>query len=254
MKLLFIGDIVSQPGREAVKQILPKLKAEHSIDVVIANCENITMGRGFSNEHLKEMMSVGVDYFTSGDHVFWQKTGLTDIENAPVVIPANYPDTVPGKRHHILDLGAKGSLLIFNLMGRTFLNEKLNDPFTTADQILEEHKDIKYKLIDFHAEATSEKAALAHYLDGRVDVFVGTHTHVPTCDQLVLNGGTMFISDAGMSGMVDSVLGVKKEIIIDYYKTALNQRFEWPDTGRSAFRSVLFDFDSRLISRLDFLI
>ena len=254
MKLLFIGDIVSAPGREAVKKYLPTLKSEHSIDVVIANGENITQGRGFTQDHLKEMVDVGVDYFTSGDHVFWQKGTPDIIDSAPIIIPANYPDTVPGKRYHVLDLGAKGSLLVMNLLGRTFLNERLNDPFTTADEILEKHKDVKYKFLDFHAEASSEKYALAHYLDGRVDVFVGTHTHVPSCDQFVLPGGSMFISDAGMNGVIDSVLGVKKELIIQLYKTGLNQRFEWSESGISAFRSVLFDLTTKSISRLDFLI
>ena len=253
MRLLFIGDIVSTPGREAVKRYLPSLKIENGIDVVVANAENVTYGRGITTANLKELQSYGVDYFTGGDHVFWQK-GTTDIiDSEPIVIPANYSAMVPGNRSYVLDLGAKGSLLILNLLGRTFINEKLDDPFKAADRILEEYPDVKYKFLDFHAEATSEKYALAHYLDGRVDVVVGTHTHVPTCDQLVLPNGTMFISDAGMTGVVDSVLGVKKEIIIDLYRSGLNQRFEWAESGATAFRSVLFDLTTRSISRLDFL-
>src|SRR3989344_4550979 len=246
MKILIIGDIVGGPGRDAVAKVLPDILQSDTIDFVIANAENIAHGRGVTKETLKQMQDVGVDYFTSGDHLFWQKGSLDIIEGLPVIRPANYPKTVPGE-------GDKGKILLINLMGRTFLNERLDDPFSMADMILEKYKDEKslLTLVDFHAEATSEKYALGFYLDGRVTSVTGTHTHVPTCDNRVLPKGTLFVTDVGMSGNVDSVLGVKKELIIDMYTTALNQKFEWEDSGRKVFNSVLIDTEEKSIRRID---
>ena len=138
-------------------------------------------------------------------------------------------------------------------MGRTFLNERLDDPFTKVDEILDEYKDedLSAILVDFHAEATSEKSALGFYLDGRVDAVIGTHTHVPTCDCRMLPKGTLFVSDVGMTGNIDSVLGVKKEIVIGLYTTARNQKFEWELQGKKAFRSVLVDTEAKTIERVD---
>jgi metallophosphoesterase (TIGR00282 family) len=256
MKILFLGDIVSDPGRKAVVTLLPKVKDEVKPDVVIANVENMVQGRGINDETLKEMQTAGIDYFTSGDHVFWQKNTDEILDREFIVRPANYPVGIAGKGHHLLDLGAKGSILIINLMGRTFLNDRLDDPFRKIDEILAEYegKDIQATFVDFHAEATSEKLAFAFYVDGRVDAVVGTHTHVPTSDTMVLPKGTLYVTDAGMNGNIDSVLGVKKEIIINLFMTAQNQRFEWEDTGRIAFRSVFIDTEAKEIKRIDYLL
>jgi len=253
MKILIIGDIVGGPGRDAVAKVLPDILRSDTIDFVIANAENIAHGRGVTESTLKQMQDAGVDYFTSGDHLFWQKGSLDIIESLPVIRPANYPKAVPGEGYKIFDLGKKGKILLINLMGRTFLNERLDDPFSVADMILEKYKDEKslLTLVDFHAEATSEKYALGFYLDGRVTSVTGTHTHVPTCDNRALPKGTLFVADVGMSGNVDSVLGVKKEIIIDMYTTALNQKFEWEESGRKAFNSVLIDTEEISIKRID---
>ena len=254
MKILFIGDIVAQPGREAVKEILPQVKKAHKIDFVIANAENLAHGRGATEETIHEMMSCGVNYFTGGDHLFWQRGFEEVIATLPVIRPANYPGDVPGKGYALIDVNGK-KLLIINLMGRTSFgstNSYLDDPFTKADEILQNYADeTVYSIIDFHAEATSEKAALAFYLDGKVSAIVGTHTHIPTCDQMVLPNGTSFITDIGMTGNIDSVLGVKKEIIIKSFLTATNQKFEWESAGRKAFRSVILDTDSKEILRCD---
>lgn len=259
MKILCVGEIVAGLGRKAVQSVLPELIKQESVDFVFSNCENLVSGRGFNQEKIEEMRKSGVDFFTGGDHIFWQKDTEDLLEILPIVRPANYPGNTPGKGYAVVDLGGKGQILIINLMGRTSfggLNPFLEDPFTTADKILSEHEgqSLVAKIIDFHAEATSEKYALAHYLDGKVDIIVGSHTHVPTCDNIVFPKGTMFISDVGMTGSIDSVLGVQKDIILTMFLTARNQRFEWEEHGRKAFRSVLFDTEKKEIKRIDKLI
>ena len=256
MKILFIGDVVAGPGRSVVNQVLPSLKKELEIDVVFANAENISSGRGITKEKLDDLIRSGVDYFSSGDHVYWERGTDEAIDNWPVVIPANYPKGNPGKRYHIIDTGAKGKVLLINVYGRTAffsLPSYMEDPFATVDQILEETKgeNVKEVIVDFHAESTSEKMAMGFYLDGRVSGVVGTHTHVPTADNMPLPKGTLYVTDIGMTGIIDSILGVKKEIILQLFKTARNQRFEWESTGRKAFRSVLLDTDEKSITRID---
>ena len=247
MRILFIGDIVARPGREKVKQILPQIKQDYSVDLVIANAENIAHGRGATTEMIREMKSVGIDYFTGGDHLFWQKGFESEIDLLPVLRPANYPQGAAGKGYEIIITKNKSKVLLINLMGRTFLNERLDDPFRKADEILDKTKPESPDavLVDFHAEATSEKYALGFYLDGRVNAVVGTHTHVPTCDARVLENGTAFVSDVGMTGNINSVLGVKKEIIIDLYLSGQNKKFEWEEEGDAAFRSVLITVDDK---------
>lgn len=251
MKIIFIGDIVSSLGRNAVKKTLPALIGDFEPDLVIANAENITGGRGASIEHLQEMQNCGVNYFTSGDHIFWQRGFEDVIDDLPLVRPQNYPSGTPGKGYDLVKSESGKTLLLVNLQGRTFINERIDDPFSAIDEILDLPIDYDACLIDFHAEATSEKHALAFYLDGRVDVIVGTHTHVPTCDNRIFPKGTLYVSDVGMSGSIDSVLGTKSDIIISLYKTGRNQRFEWEKEGRSAFRSVLIDTDRNTIERFD---
>jgi hypothetical protein len=205
------------------------------------------------------MKMVGIDYFTSGEHIFHER-GTTDfIENVPVLRPANYPKGTPGSGYKIIDLGRKGKVLLINLMGITSFGGKnsfLDNPFVRIDEILEETKNenIDAKIVDFHAEATSEKYSMGFYLDGRVDAVLGTHTHVPTCDNMVLPKGTLYITDIGMCGAIDSSLGVKADITIKMFLTAMNQHFEWESAGRKAFRSVLLDLQAKTIVRIDKII
>jgi hypothetical protein len=253
---MFIGDIVAKPGRDTVKQLLPQLKRENKIDFVIANAENLAHGRGATADTIKEMQSYGCDYFTGGDHLMWHTDFEDSVDRLPDVRPANYPKPFPGVGHALVQHKNGKKILIINLMGRTSFGGAqtyLNDPFRTADEILDKYKEeaIDYKLIDFHAEATSEKSAFGFYMDGRVDAVVGTHTHIPTCDNRALPKGTLFVSDIGMTGNIDSVLGVKKEIIISLFLTARNQKFEWEESGKNAFRSVILDLNEDTISRLD---
>ncbi len=253
MRILFIGDIVARPGRELIEELLPKIIKENKIDFVVANAENLAHGRGATKITLEAMMRAGINYFTSGDHIFWHQGFEDDIEKLPVVRPANFTPGAAGKDYEIVDAGKLGNILIFNLIGRvSFTNNLVDDPFRRADEILEETKnsDLAFSILDFHAEATSEKYALAHYLDGRIGAVIGTHTHVPTCDNLVLPRKTLYISDVGMTGAIDSVIGVKKEIIINQFLTGQHQKFEWENAGTKAFRSVLLDTERNSIERL----
>ena len=259
MKILFVGEIVAKPGREIVQKFLPEIIKEHKPDAVFANCENLSGGRGITEEKIEQMKMVGIDYFTSGEHIFHER-GTTDfIENVPVLRPANYPKGTPGSGYKIIDLGRKGKVLLVNLMGITSFGGKnsfLDNPFVRIDEILEETKNenIDAKIVDFHAEATSEKYSMGFYLDGRVDAVLGTHTHVPTCDNMVLPKGTLYITDIGMCGAIDSSLGVKADITIKMFLTAMNQHFEWESAGRKAFRSVLLDLQAKTIVRIDKII
>ncbi|MBI2414954.1 YmdB family metallophosphoesterase [candidate division WWE3 bacterium] len=252
MRILFIGDIVSRPGRDAVKHVLPGIIKEEEIDFVIANAENLAHGRGATVGTIEEMQDAGVDFFTGGDHLFWHAGFDVDIKDLPVIRPANYPDTVPGEGFKVVETD-KGRLLIIDLMGQTFINEPLSNPFIEVDTILDKFKNEKLDgiLVEFHGEATSDKVAMGFYLDGRVNALVGTHTHIPTCDEKLLPKGTMYITDIGMTGCIDSVLGVKKEIILDRVVRAKKQKFEWETVGRSEFRSVLVDITTKEIRRVD---
>jgi metallophosphoesterase (TIGR00282 family) len=257
MRILFIGDIVAKPGRTAVKEVLPKLRNEEKIDFVVANAENLAHGRGATLDTIREMQQYGVDYFTGGDHLFWHKDFEDEMENLPVIRPANFPDPTPGEGYALVEHTNGEKILLINVMGRTGLgglNVLLEDPFRTTDHILEKFRDekIDHILIDFHGDTTSEKAAFGFYFDGRVTATLGTHTHVPTCDERILPKGTMFISDIGMTGSIDSILGVKTEIIINQFLSARHQKFEWEDTGQKAFRSVILDTKSSTIARKDF--
>jgi hypothetical protein len=259
MKILYVGEIVAKPGREIVQKFLPEIIKEYKPDMVFANCENLSGGRGITEEKIEQMRMAGIDYFTSGEHIFQEKRTEDFINNVPVLRPANYPEGTIGEGYKIIDSGKKGKVLLINLMGLTSFGGKnafLDNPFSKIDEILEKTKDEKVdaKIVDFHAEATSEKYSMGFYLDGRVDAVIGTHTHVPTCDNMVLPKGTLYLTDVGMCGAIDSSLGVKVDITIKMFLTAMSQRFEWENAGRKAFRSVLLDLQSKKIVRIDKII
>lgn len=259
MKILFVGEIVAKPGREVVSKFLPEVVKEHKVDVVFANCENLSGGRGITQDKVEQMKLSGIDYFTSGEHIFQQKDTEDIIDNLPVLRPANYPEGTAGEGYKIIDTGKGGRVLLVNLMGITSYSGKnafLDNPFLKIDEILDKTKDegVDVKIVDFHAEATSEKYSMGFYLDGRVDAVIGTHTHVPTCDNIVLPKGTLYVTDVGMCGAIDSSLGVKADITIKMFLTAMNQRFEWESAGRKAFRSVLLDTEAKSIVRIDKII
>lgn len=241
MRILFIGDIVGHPGKQAVETLLPKLLDRHNPDIVIANAENIAPnGRGITARLAEALFDAGVDILTMGNHVFDQKDSLPFIaEDRRVVRPANYPAGAPGQGYTLCKVGTK-QIAIMNLLGRAFLGD-YDDPFRAADRILEEIGDkTSHIFLDIHAEATSEKIALAHYLAGRVSAVVGTHTHVQTADERILPGGTAMLTDVGMCGPYDAIIGFNKDLVIQRFVTQMPTRFEVAQ-GETQFHAVLID-------------
>ncbi|TRZ78301.1 TIGR00282 family metallophosphoesterase [bacterium] len=229
MNVLFLGDIVGRPGREAVKKILPGLKGKFEIDVVVANGENLAHGIGITQRSIDEIKDYGVDLLTSGNHIWKRKQALEIVEeDDPFIIrPANYPQGVPGKGWKLIDVAGE-KLIVVNLEGRVFMDERLDCPFRALDQILDETKKLKADaiVVDFHAEATSEKKAMGFYAKGRVSAVLGTHTHVQTADEIVFPDGTAYISDVGMVGGKNSILGVKVEQSLSNFLYQIRPKFE----------------------------
>jgi len=235
VKILFIGDIVGEPGRRAVKELLPRLREQHALDFVIANGENSAGGNGITPKIAGEIFSAGVDVITSGDHLWDQKEVLELLANENRFLrPLNYPAGVPGHGSGIFEVKnptakTQGAVLIgvLNAQGRTFMQPPLDNPFSTAaDEVKKLRERTKLIFVDFHAEATSEKIAFARFLDGQVSAVVGTHTHVQTADEQIFPGGTAYLSDAGFTGPHDSVLGREIEPVIKRFLTGMPQRFE----------------------------
>ncbi len=233
MKILFIGDIVGSGGRMAVKEIVPKLQEEFSCDFCVANGENMAAGNGYSRSCIRELADCGVDVFTSGDHIWDQKEWPGAIVDYPNVLrPANLPSVQPGKGAGTFR--TKNGLMVgvLNLLGRTFVATQSDSPFEAAETLVEElRKETPFILVDFHAEATSEKIALGRLLDGRATAVIGTHTHVPTADEQIFPGGTAFQCDAGMVGARESVLGREIKPVLTKFRTGMPVRFPVVETG-----------------------
>ncbi|AZR72580.1 metallophosphoesterase [Anoxybacter fermentans] len=227
MKILCIGDIVGRPGRRAVRELLPKIKEKHKIDLVLANGENAAGGVGLTRKVTEELLSYGIEIITLGNHT-WDNREIfkfIDDDQLPLVRPANYPPKTPGKGYRIFEY-EEARIGIINMLGRVFLGD-FDCPFRTFDQIYEKIKDeTDFILVDFHAEATAEKMAFGWYLDGRATAVFGTHTHIQTADERILPGGTGYITDLGMTGPIDSVIGVKKDVVIEKFLTQLPKQFE----------------------------
>jgi 2',3'-cyclic-nucleotide 2'-phosphodiesterase len=250
MRILFIGDIFGRPGRTIVKDRLSEIVRGHSIDLVIANGENAAAGFGITPALAEELFELNVDVITTGNHV-WDKREILDYfqmvegnghgPQRRVLRPANYPSDMPGWG---LYEGRKGKTpyAVMNLQGRVFMASN-DDPFRVADQLLKKIE-AKVILVDFHAEATSEKISIGWYLDGRVTAVVGTHTHVPTADERVLPNGTAYVTDVGMTGPYDGVIGVKKELVVGKFLNGMPVRFE-PATGDVRLCAVIIDCDER---------
>ena len=239
--MLMIGDLVGKPGRRALRRALPGLAQELNLDFVVANGENAAGGFGLTQETADEILAAGVDVITSGNHIWDNRDIVPWLDGElPILRPANYPHGAPGR-------GALriGPVAVINLQGRVFMPEGLDSPFTTADALLEEleRETAPVVLVDFHTEATSEQAALGWYLAGRVTAVVGTHTHVPTADARVLPGGTAFVSDLGMTGPVNSIIGTRVEDVLDRFLTAMPRRLNVAEGGPVQFNSVLIEID-----------
>ena len=244
MKVLFIGDIIGEPGRKMLKQALPDLLKAHVPDLVIANGENAAGGFGITPEIAEELFSLGIHVLTSGNHV-WDKKEIEPWlgKQDHLIRPANYPAETPGSGSVVVS-SDRGKVAVLNLEGRVFMSP-LEDPFRVAEREVERlRKETRTIIVDFHAEATSEKAALAWHLDGKVTAVLGTHTHVQTADERVLPGGTAFMTDVGMTGPSDSVIGVKKEDAIARFLTQRPHRFEIPK-GPTQLDAVVIEVDQK---------
>ena len=227
MNILFIGDIVGKPGRSIIKEILPRIQKEYDVHFTVANGENAAGGRGITRDVRDELLYAGIDVLTMGNHVWDNKDIFRFIDDEPrIVRPANYPGDCPGQGYHIYTAVFNLKIAVINVSGRVFM-PALDCPFQTLDRILDEiGKKADIILVDFHAEATSEKLALAYYLDGRVSSVVGTHTHIQTADERILPRGTAYITDLGMTGPILSILGMEHESIIEKFLTGRPARFE----------------------------
>ena len=231
MNILFIGDIVGNPGREAVKSLLPRIKQKEKIDFTIANSENAAGGAGLTPDIAQELLNMGVDVLTNGDHVWDRKEILEEIDKEQRILrPSNYGDGAPGSGSIVMHSKTGAKVGVINLVGRVFM-QAVECPFKAAVKEIEKiKKETPVIVIDMHAEATSEKIALAYYLDGLVTAICGTHTHIQTADERIFPKGLAYITDVGMTGPFDSVLGRKSEQIIRRFITGLPTRFEMADS------------------------
>jgi len=244
MNILFIGDIVGAYGRAITKQLLADLKKEYAVDLTIANGENCAHGYSITEKIYLELLSMGVDAITMGNHTWEKKEIVSKIEFLDrLARPANYPPGVPGREFLLLEVkGVK--IAIINLLGRVFM-PCMDCPFQAADRLLSKIREItKNIIVDFHAEATSEKVAMGFYLDGRVSAVLGTHTHVMTGDERVLKGGAAFIADVGMVGARESVIGMKTEQILKRFTTQMPEKFEPEEEGPGLFNAILIKLDT----------
>ena len=245
MKVLFLGDVFGKPGRQAVRHFVPKLIARHGVDLVVANAENSAGGAGVTPETADELLAAECDLLTSGNHI-WSKREIVAYLEAPgsrLLRPANYPKGSPGRGRGVAATPDGRRLGVVNLEGRVFMRN-LDDPFQVVQQEVAALRadGVKLILVDIHCEASSEKNAMGHFLDGQVSAVVGTHTHIQTADQRVLAGGTAFITDVGMCGPWDSVIGVKKELVIQRFLTQRPVPFE-PAKRETYLQGALIDID-----------
>jgi len=244
LNVLFIGDVVGRPGRTALRHLLPSLKDETDADLAIVNGENAAAGYGITEGTLAELLEAGADCVTTGNHVWAQKEAYKLADREPRLLrPANYPSGAPGRGAGIYEARNGVRVGVLNLLGRVFM-AALDCPFRRGDEELEALRaECDVVIVDFHAEATSEKRAYGEYVDGRVAAVIGTHTHVQTADEQVLAGGTAFITDCGMTGPSDSIIGVDKKVIVQRFLTGLPAKFEVPKRADSVLDAVVVDCD-----------
>jgi len=245
MNILFIGDIVGRPGRELIRVGLRALVDRYSLDLVIANAENSAAGFGITKDIGDTLLEWGVDVMTSGNHIWDKKEAMPYIAAEPRLLrPANYPAGVPGRGSYVAQTGDGRAVGVINVMGRVFMLN-IDDPFAV---VLREIEAIRHRtrviIVDFHAEATSEKVAMGWHLDGKVTAVLGTHTHVQTADERVLPGGTAYLTDAGMTGPHDSIIGMEKEPSLARFLNAMPSRFE-PATGNPRLNGAVIEADDK---------
>ena len=255
MKILFFGDTVGKIGRRALQQSIKDYRTEFEPDLVIVNVENIAHGIGVTRKTLEEVIAAGGDFFTGGNHSMKKPESADLLNDASfnIIRPANFPSGTPGQGYKVIEVGSR-KILIINLLGQVFMKEESVNPFQAVDEILSKFKDQKLAgvIIDFHAEATSEKAAFGHYVDGRVSAVLGSHTHVPTADLKILPGGTAFVTDIGMVGSADSVIGDEKGPIIQAFLSGENPKINVVDSGAAEIGCVFLELDSNTGQAVEF--
>jgi 2',3'-cyclic-nucleotide 2'-phosphodiesterase len=243
MKILFISDIIGQPGREIIAEKLPELVKLEKADFVIANAENAAGGKGITVSVVHDILDFGIDVITLGNHTFDRKEAESALNNERVLRPANYPPPAPGKGWGLFTASNGAKIAVINLMGRVYM-PLTDDPFRAASALLEKiSKETKNIIVDFHAEITSEKQAMGWYLDGRVTAVIGTHTHIPTADERILTQGTAYITDAGLTGPAEGVIGMDKELVLKKFLTGIPQHFEVA-RGSSIMQGCVIDINS----------
>ncbi len=249
MRLLFLGDVMGRSGRTAIIERLPGLREAWRLDFVVVNGENATSGAGLSATHARALLSAGADVLTLGDHAFDQKDMLSFIDSEPrIVRPLNFAKAAPGRGARVFDAPGGRKVLVAQVLGQVFMKRPFDDPFSALDTVLRTHPRggmVQASLIDIHAEATSEKMALGHWCDGRASIAVGTHTHVPTADARVLPGGTAYLSDAGMCGDYDSVIGMEKAEPMRRFITGMSGGRFTPAGGIATLSGLLVVTDDR---------
>lgn len=243
MKILAVGDIVGENGLEKLKQVLPKLKEQAQIDFVIVNAENVAGGMGITFKNWNELLKLPIDVFTMGNHT-WAKKDIFQFINHPKLIrPANYSKGVPGKGYVVCKCKEK-NIAVINLIGRTDMNVLSENPFTVAENLVTKlSEEVDLIILDFHAEATAEKIAMRHFLDGKVNIIFGTHTHVQTADEQITQEGTAYITDLGMTGPTNSVIGMGVDESIKRFVTSLPERYKLAD-GPCIFNGCIFEIDN----------
>lgn len=249
MKILFLGDVMGRAGRRAVTENLPKLREEWRLDFVVVNGENASNGMGLSGEHAKTLLAAGADCITLGDHAFDQKDMLQFIENEPRILrPINFAKGAPGRGHRVFSDRRGRKILIAQVLGNVFMKRAFDDPFSAVDAVLRQHilgGAVQAALVDMHCEATSEKMGMGHFCDGRASVVVGTHTHIPTGDAQILNGGTAYLTDAGMCGDYNSVIGMEKAEPMRRFVTGMPKSRFTPALGEATLSGVYVETDDR---------
>ncbi len=249
MKILFLGDVMGRAGRKAVVERLPKLRADWKLDFVVVNAENASAGMGLTGDHAKALLDAGADVLTLGDHAFDQKEMLGFIENEPRIIrPLNYAKDAPGKGFRLFSTQRGQKILVTQALGQVFMKRPFDDPFSALDAVLRSHPLgglANAILVDIHCEATSEKMGIGHFCDGRASVVVGTHTHIPTGDAQILNGGTAFQADAGMCGDYNSVIGMEKTEPLRRFITGMPKGRFTPALGEATLSGLYIETDDR---------
>ena len=241
MKVLVIGDIVGECGLKKIREILPNFKKEENIDFIIANGENSADGMGITHNIFKELLALGINVVTMGNHTWGKKDIFTFIQHKQLLVPANYSEGVPGNRYGIYECNNK-KIAVINLIGRTDMNILSENPFIIIEKVLSKTKEVDFIFVDFHAEATAEKIAMSYFLDGKVTAIFGTHTHVQTADERILENGTAYITDIGMTGPKKSAIGMSLEASIKRFLTSLPEKYKVAE-GEAIFNGCIFELD-----------